>query len=133
VKIRILGDMGFVESYSLPHLEDRILGVNLCGMPRKTGGNSSKEFRALQEMTLFQCNGESTHIPTRARAVADVAGVGDTVVATLSLSLAAASTLARAARLANIAAGIVVIRVGIAVILLEQLRVELGNAKTGDL
>jgi rfaE bifunctional protein kinase chain/domain len=51
-------------------------------------------------------------IPARAREVSDVAGAGDTVVATLALALAAGATLAEAAGLANHAAGIVVGKFG---------------------
>jgi D-beta-D-heptose 7-phosphate kinase/D-beta-D-heptose 1-phosphate adenosyltransferase len=51
-------------------------------------------------------------VPAVAREVSDVTGAGDTVVATLSLALAAGSTLAEAAMLANHAAGIVVGKFG---------------------
>jgi rfaE bifunctional protein kinase chain/domain len=51
-------------------------------------------------------------IPSVAREVSDVTGAGDTVVATLSLALAAGATMAEAATLANHAAGIVVGKFG---------------------
>jgi D-beta-D-heptose 7-phosphate kinase/D-beta-D-heptose 1-phosphate adenosyltransferase len=51
-------------------------------------------------------------IPTRARQVYDVSGAGDTVVATLTLAVAAGMGFADAARLANLAAGVVVAKVG---------------------
>jgi D-beta-D-heptose 7-phosphate kinase/D-beta-D-heptose 1-phosphate adenosyltransferase len=51
-------------------------------------------------------------IPAVAREVSDVTGAGDTVVATLSLALAAGATMAEAATLANYAAGIVVGKFG---------------------
>jgi D-beta-D-heptose 7-phosphate kinase/D-beta-D-heptose 1-phosphate adenosyltransferase len=47
-----------------------------------------------------------------AREVADVTGAGDTVIATLALSLAAGASLPEAAYLANVAAGIVVGKFG---------------------
>jgi D-beta-D-heptose 7-phosphate kinase/D-beta-D-heptose 1-phosphate adenosyltransferase len=56
-----------------------------------------------------------------AREVADVTGAGDTVIATLALSLAAGATLAEAAQLANHAAGIVVGRFGPATVSPEEL------------
>jgi rfaE bifunctional protein kinase chain/domain len=56
------------------------------------------------------------HIPATAREVADVTGAGDTVVATLALSLADGASLSDAARLANRAAGIVVGRFGAATV-----------------
>ena len=53
-------------------------------------------------------------IPTLAKEVYDVTGAGDTVIATLSLGLAAGLSFKDASRLANIAAGIVVGKVGTA-------------------
>ena len=55
------------------------------------------------------------HFPGEAREVFDVSGAGDTVVATLAAALAVNVPLADAARLANIAAGVVVGKVGTAV------------------
>ncbi len=72
--------------------------------------------RGEQGMSLFERNGKVTHIPTEAKAVYDVTGAGDTVVSTLSVALAAKMPCIDAARLANIAAGIVVGIVGTAVI-----------------
>jgi D-beta-D-heptose 7-phosphate kinase/D-beta-D-heptose 1-phosphate adenosyltransferase len=51
-------------------------------------------------------------LPAVAREVADVTGAGDTVIATLALGLAAGASLLDAARLANLAAGLVVARFG---------------------
>ncbi|MCB5945212.1 D-glycero-beta-D-manno-heptose-7-phosphate kinase [Acidocella sp. KAb 2-4] len=55
------------------------------------------------------------HYPGEAKEVFDVSGAGDTVVATLATAIAAEVPLAEAARLANIAGGIVVGKVGTAV------------------
>jgi len=52
------------------------------------------------------------YLPAAAREVADVTGAGDTVIATLAMTLAAGATLGEAARLANEAAGIVVGKFG---------------------
>jgi D-glycero-beta-D-manno-heptose-7-phosphate kinase len=60
-------------------------------------------------------------VPAVAREVSDVTGAGDTVVATLALALAAGSTLAEAAVLANQAAGIVVAKFGPATLTREEL------------
>lgn len=62
-----------------------------------------------------------THIPTVAKEVYDVSGAGDTVIATLSLALACGADLAKAAKLANIAAGIKVSKVGTAPVYLSEL------------
>ncbi len=58
---------------------------------------------------------EAHHFPAEAREVYDVSGAGDTVVATLATALAVEVPLPEAARLANIAGGIVVGKVGTAV------------------
>lgn len=65
-------------------------------------------------MNLFEQGSATTHIPTRAREVFDVTGAGDTVIATLTLALAAGASFADAAYLANAAAGIVVGEIGVA-------------------
>ena len=57
----------------------------------------------------------STHLPAEAREVFDVSGAGDTVVAALTAGLAAGIPLIDAARLANVAAGVVVGKAGTAV------------------
>jgi rfaE bifunctional protein kinase chain/domain len=62
-------------------------------------------------MWLAHDTGEG-QLPSAAREVSDVTGAGDTVVATLALSIAAGATWAEAARLANEAAGIVVGKFG---------------------
>ena len=60
-------------------------------------------------------------LPTSAREVSDVTGAGDTVIATMTLALAAGATPAEAARLANEAAGIAVSRFGPATVGVEEL------------
>ena len=59
--------------------------------------------------------------PATAREVADVTGAGDTVVATVSLALAAGASLAEAAVLANHAAGVVVAKFGPATVTPHEL------------
>lgn len=65
-------------------------------------------------MTLVSA-GQTQHLPAEAREVFDVSGAGDTVVATLAAALAGGLPLLEAAELANVAAGIVVGKVGTAV------------------
>ena len=71
--------------------------------------------RAEDGMTLVSADGTPQHFPAEAAEVYDVSGAGDTVVATLAAGLAAGLDLPIAVRLANIAAGIVVGKVGTAV------------------
>ena len=54
------------------------------------------------------------HAPTRAREVFDVSGAGDTVIATCTLALAAGATFMESVKLANIAAGVVIGKIGTA-------------------
>jgi D-glycero-beta-D-manno-heptose-7-phosphate kinase len=72
-------------------------------------------------MTVLGVDGEE-ELPAEAREVADVTGAGDTVIATMTLALAAGATLADAARLANRAAGIVVGKFGPATVSVDELR-----------
>ena len=65
-------------------------------------------------MSLFGRDGEREDIPSVARTVYDVSGAGDTVVAVLTLALAAGVAIGTATRLANYAAGAVVGKLGTA-------------------
>jgi len=65
-------------------------------------------------MSLFGRDGTAEHIPSVARTVFDVSGAGDTVVAVLTLALAARVEAGTATRLANFAAGAVVEKLGTA-------------------
>ena len=65
-----------------------------------------------QDGMLLVTDHESLHVATHAREVFDVSGAGDTVVATLAGALAGGANLEDAVRLANVAAGIVVGKVG---------------------
>jgi D-beta-D-heptose 7-phosphate kinase/D-beta-D-heptose 1-phosphate adenosyltransferase len=71
--------------------------------------------RGAEGLSLVTASGEAHHMPAAAREVFDVSGAGDTVVATLASSVAAGLSWPDAARLANVAAGIVVGKVGTAV------------------
>ena len=71
-------------------------------------------------MTLFT-KSKTTTVPAEAREVFDVTGAGDTVIATLAVTLAAGAGLDAAMRLANRAAGIVVGKLGTATASREEL------------
>jgi len=77
--------------------------------------------RSEEGMTLFTAQGED-HEPAMAREVFDVSGAGDTVIATLAVMLASGLSLAEGMRLANVAAGIVVGKLGTATCTLAELR-----------
>jgi len=72
--------------------------------------------RSEHGMTLLAPNQAPLHLPTRAREVFDVTGAGDTVIATFGAALAAGHDYAHAARIANLAAGIVVAKLGTATV-----------------
>jgi bifunctional ADP-heptose synthase (sugar kinase/adenylyltransferase) len=67
-------------------------------------------------MALFEPGRPTDHIPiVGSDQVTDVTGAGDTVIATFAVALAAGATFGEAARLANHAGGIVVMKRGTAV------------------
>jgi len=68
--------------------------------------------RSEQGMSLFSRTAAPVHIATVAREVFDVSGAGDTVLSTLAVGIAAGLEMAEAARLANVAAGIAVGKLG---------------------
>jgi len=81
--------------------------------------------RGEEGMSLFKREGSTQHFPTAAREVFDVTGAGDTVLATCALALGAGATLEEATILANHAAGVVVGKVGTAIVSPTELRATL--------
>ncbi|MBU2699012.1 rfaE bifunctional protein kinase chain/domain [Sporomusaceae bacterium BoRhaA] len=104
--------------------------ANAAGLPDLTGQRLQEAGEKLLEqlkaravlitqgaegMTLFEQQGKQTHIPvTNISEVYDVSGAGDTVVVTMMLAIAAGADFFAAAKLANVAAGIVVRKSGTA-------------------
>ena len=95
----------------------------LAAKARKLRGDLGLEAllvtRSEEGMTLFA--DEAYHQPAQAREVFDVSGAGDTVIATLAVMLAAGADWAEAIRTANVAAGIVVGKLGTAVVARDEL------------
>lgn len=77
--------------------------------------------RGEQGMTLFT-EGDPLTLPTQARKVFDVTGAGDTVIALFAAGVAAGLEPARAAALANLGAGIVVGKIGVATVSRSELQ-----------
>jgi D-beta-D-heptose 7-phosphate kinase/D-beta-D-heptose 1-phosphate adenosyltransferase len=73
-------------------------------------------------MTLLRRGQPEFHLPTQAREVFDVTGAGDTVISVLAAALAAGEDLPAATALANLAAGIVVGKLGTASVSVPELR-----------
>ena len=125
------------------------------GMPVKTDAEIADAARRIIEscgiaaviatrgehgMSVVTGEGQPIHLPARAREVFDVSGAGDTVVASLALALGSGLPLVEAARIANLAAGIVVGKVGTAVVRTGELQAALhqqewlaGEAKVATL
>lgn len=70
--------------------------------------------RGSEGMSVFESNGAIHHLPANLTQVRDVTGAGDTVAATFTLALLAGATMLEAAQLGNIAAGLVVRKIGAA-------------------
>jgi D-beta-D-heptose 7-phosphate kinase/D-beta-D-heptose 1-phosphate adenosyltransferase len=80
--------------------------------------------RGEEGMTIFEKTDSKvkvTHLPTVAKKVFDVTGAGDTVIATITLAHIAGASLVDAAKISNIAAGVVVGRVGTSTVTQEEI------------
>jgi D-beta-D-heptose 7-phosphate kinase/D-beta-D-heptose 1-phosphate adenosyltransferase len=84
--------------------------------------------RGMEGMSLFSRGERTLHVPTAPRAVADVAGAGDTAIAALALARLAGGSWREAARISNAAAGVVVSVPGTATVDPEELLAALGTA-----
>lgn len=78
--------------------------------------------RGEQGMTLLRPGHAELHLPARAREVFDVTGAGDTVIAALAGALAAGESMPEAVGISNLAAGIVVGKLGTATVSAPELR-----------
>lgn len=76
--------------------------------------------RSEKGMSLVNAK-EYIHIPTHSEEVFDVSGAGDTVVATLSICLAAGLSILQSIKIANVAAGVVVKKIGTATLSAKEL------------
>jgi len=109
---------------------------DILGMKLQSGENIIKAGKTILErlnaqyvlltlgaegVVVLEKNKPEKRMPTKARKIADVSGAGDTVIATLTIALAAGADIIEASYLANYAAGIVCEEVGIAPIELEKL------------
>lgn len=107
------------EASGLPTGSDDEVVAACRAVMDKAGLGGILATRSEQGMTLVDGTGGKSpavlHLPAAAREVFDVSGAGDTVVAVLAAALAAGVELPQAARLANVAAGIVVGKLGTAV------------------
>lgn len=77
--------------------------------------------RGPEGISVVEKSGEVVHLKAEALEVFDVSGAGDTVISLLAAAIGAGVSLSEAAELANIAAGIVVAKVGTAVVYPREL------------
>jgi rfaE bifunctional protein kinase chain/domain len=88
--------------------------------------------RGSRGMALFEPGRPTIHIPiVGSDQIADVTGAGDTVIATLTLALSAGASFERAARLANHAGGIAVMKRGTATVSASELRYAISGGAIG--
>lgn len=87
--------------------------------------------RSEKGMLLLETGLEPLFLSTQAREVFDVTGAGDTVIATLAAVIASGQDLSSAAALANIAAGLVVRKIGVATITPSEIRVAMHQRGQG--
>jgi rfaE bifunctional protein kinase chain/domain len=89
----------------------------------RTGMQAVLITRGGRGMALFVPDAPTVHIPIfGSDEIADVTGAGDTVMATMALALASGATFEGAARLANYAGGLVVMKRGTATVSADELR-----------
>lgn len=102
----------------------RILGQGICGTIVVTRGKDG--------MSIVSSTGVVSHIRTDAREVFDVTGAGDTAVAAMALGLASGADMETAARLSNIAAGIVVGKYGTATATVDEILSRIDDSAATD-
>ena len=112
---------------------EALLGVRIgdsSGMLERAGRSLMNQLqckavlitRGSRGMALFESGRPTDHIPiVGSDQIADVTGAGDTVIATFALALASGGTFAEAARLANYAGGLVVMKRGTATVSRDEL------------
>jgi D-beta-D-heptose 7-phosphate kinase / D-beta-D-heptose 1-phosphate adenosyltransferase len=105
----------------IPILDDESLGRAASFLLKEGEYDALLVTRSSEGMSLFPRGREAVHIPTVAREVYDVTGAGDTVVAALGLGLACGAGFDEASRLANVAAGIAVGKVGTSIVFPEEI------------
>jgi D-beta-D-heptose 7-phosphate kinase/D-beta-D-heptose 1-phosphate adenosyltransferase len=113
------------EATGMPTNNDENVTLAAQSLIDKYGFGAVLATRSKDGMTLLKKDGNLTHLRAESIDVFDVSGAGDTVVATLATALSAGAKIEDAARLANVAASIVVGKVGTAVVFTKDLLAEL--------
>jgi rfaE bifunctional protein kinase chain/domain len=114
-----------VEHILATKIGDNVKALERAGrdLLRRTRMNAVLITRGSRGMAVFEPDRPTVHVPIYGSdEVADVTGAGDTVIATMTLAIAAGGSFYEAARLANYAAGLVVMKRGTATVSPEELR-----------
>ena len=107
------------------------LGVAAKSLKEKLGHRALLVTRGARGMMLLDGNAAPLHIPAvGAQQSVDVTGAGDTVIATFALAVASDASFGDAARLANYAGGLVVMKRGTATVTASELEHSILNAET---
>ena len=112
------------------HVDDDADALERAGrlLLRRTGMHAVLITRGGRGMALFQRKQPTIHIPIfGSDEVADVTGAGDTVIATFGVALAGSASYYEAARLANYAGGLVVMKRGTATVSAKELSEAVAN------
>ena len=113
----------WVDEADLAHRAERLRAELELGMLLVTRGERG--------MMLFAAGREPIALAARAREVFDVTGAGDTVIALLAAALAADMPLADAVALANLGAGLVIGKIGVATVTRAELNLALHRHGSG--
>ncbi len=103
------------------HQENAVISARARDLCDQHGFEAVLVTRSERGMTLQSREGEPLHLPALAREVFDVTGAGDTVISAMAAGLASQDSLENSTRLANVAAGLVVGKVGTATVTREEL------------
>ena len=101
--------------------DDPNLRSRICELCRKLGIEALLLTRSEKGMTLYKNNGKEYHVSAEAQEVFDVSGAGDTVIAIMGVMMAAGESFEDAVKWANKAAGLVVAKLGTAVVSSHEL------------
>ena len=123
-RVVVAGDSDlFAEPFVSYNDNARLLEASGREILKRTAMKAVLITRGSRGMALFVPGAATVHIPIHGSdEIADVTGAGDTVMATMTLALAAGATFEAAARLANYAGGIVVMKRGTATVSRNELR-----------
>jgi D-beta-D-heptose 7-phosphate kinase/D-beta-D-heptose 1-phosphate adenosyltransferase len=103
------------------HQDDTVISARARDLCEQYGFEAVLVTRSERGMTLQSKEGEPLHLPALAREVFDVTGAGDTVISAMAAGLAIQDSLENSTRLANVAAGLVVGKVGTSTVTREEL------------